>query len=104
MTKARQFLELLADRGEIYGVPIRKALGWNFGQVYLTGDEIQKRGWVSSRLADPTPERGNRAKRYYAITDEGRRALERGWADERSDVPTVGGCLLQILFFVAVAI
>jgi hypothetical protein len=35
---------------------------------------------VRSRLADPTPERGGRAKRYFVISAAGRAALERARA------------------------
>ena len=45
------------------------------GAVYVTLDRLLKKGYLSSRMGDPTPERGGRAKRYFALTAEGKVAL-----------------------------
>lgn len=45
------------------------------GAVYTTLDRLEKRGLIRSRLAEGTPARGGRARRYYAVTAEGVRAL-----------------------------
>jgi PadR family transcriptional regulator, regulatory protein PadR len=45
------------------------------GAVYATVDRLEKKGLVSSRLGDPTPERGGRAKRFYRLTTPGVLAL-----------------------------
>ena len=37
------------------------------GAIYITLDRLETKGYVRSRLADPTPERGGRAKRYYTL-------------------------------------
>jgi DNA-binding PadR family transcriptional regulator len=37
------------------------------GSIYITLDRLETKGYLKSRLADPTPERGGRAKRYYAL-------------------------------------
>src|SRR3954467_11292118 len=37
------------------------------GSIYITLDRLETKGYLRSRLADPTPERGGRAKRYYAL-------------------------------------
>jgi DNA-binding PadR family transcriptional regulator len=56
------------------------------GSVYITLDRLETKGYLKSRLADPTPERGGRAKRYYALRPravdalrENRRALVALW-------------------------
>jgi DNA-binding PadR family transcriptional regulator len=56
------------------------------GSIYITLDRLETKGYLRSRLADPTPERGGRAKRYYALRPkavealkEGRRALVALW-------------------------
>ena len=56
------------------------------GSVYITLDRLETKGYLRSRLADPTPERGGRAKRYYALRPraiaalrESRRALVALW-------------------------
>jgi DNA-binding PadR family transcriptional regulator len=46
------------------------------GAVYVTLDRLEKKGYLESRLADPTPERGGRAKRYYKVRPAGIAALE----------------------------
>src|SRR5207245_3572384 len=56
------------------------------GSVYITLDRLETKGYLRSRLADPTPERGGRAKRYYALRAraiaalrDSRRALVAPW-------------------------
>ena len=56
------------------------------GSVYITLDRLETKGYLRSWLADPTPERGGRAKRYYALRPralaalrESRRALVALW-------------------------
>lgn len=46
------------------------------GAVYYALDRLEDQGLVSSRLADPTPERGYRAKRFYWIEALGELAFE----------------------------
>src|SRR3954469_144325 len=56
------------------------------GSIYITLDRLETKGYLKSRLGDPTPERGGRAKRYYALRPraldalrESRRALVALW-------------------------
>jgi DNA-binding PadR family transcriptional regulator len=46
------------------------------GAVYVTLDRLEEKGLLSSRLTDPTPERGGRAKRCYRLESAGERALQ----------------------------
>ncbi len=46
------------------------------GSVYNALDRLEDKGLVSSRLGDPTPERGGRAKRYFRVTAKGIREVE----------------------------
>ena len=48
----------------------------SLGAVYVTLDRLEDKGLVASRLSDPTPERGGRAKRCYQLKALGERALE----------------------------
>jgi len=77
---------------EAYGVQIAREVERTTGRRVLMGaaytalDRLEQRGLVSSRLGDPTPERGGRAKRYFRVTPRGleaikdtRRALETLW-------------------------
>jgi DNA-binding PadR family transcriptional regulator len=47
------------------------------GAVYVTLDRLEKKGFLESWLADPTPERGGRAKRYYRVRPVGIAVLKR---------------------------
>jgi len=64
-----------------YGVTIRKdvseRLGQerSFGAIYATLDRLERKGYLSSRVGEATPERGGRAKRYYRVEAPGERAL-----------------------------
>ena len=56
------------------------------GSIYITLDRLETKGYLRSRLADPTPERGGRAKRYYTLRPraidalrDSRRALVALW-------------------------
>src|SRR5258708_24741874 len=56
------------------------------GSIYITLDRLETKGYLKSRLADPTPERGGRAKRFYTLSPmaiealkENRRALVALW-------------------------
>lgn len=75
-------LALVRLRENAYGVPIRREIAErtgrdvSFGAVYTTLERLERKGYVSSWLGDPTPERGGRAKRYFRIKAPGVRALE----------------------------
>ena len=74
-------LALVRLRENAYGVPIRREIAErtgrdvSFGAVYTTLERLERKGYVSSRVGDPTPERGGRAKRYFRVTPAGVRAL-----------------------------
>jgi len=48
------------------------------GSIYITLDRLETKGYLRSRLADPTPERGGRAKRYYTLRPKAVEALKEG--------------------------
>ena len=56
--------------GEIAGRPT------NLGSVYVTLDRLEAKGYVSSKLTEPLPERGGQPKRFYHMKAEGIRALD----------------------------
>ena len=77
---------------DAYAVPVRDEISRctgrdvSRGSIYITLDRLETKGYLKSRLADPTPERGGRAKRYYALRPravealrESRRALVALW-------------------------
>jgi DNA-binding PadR family transcriptional regulator len=48
----------------------------SLGAVYVTLDRMEDKGYVTSWLSDPTPERGGRAKRRYRLVPSGEQALQ----------------------------
>ncbi len=65
---------------DAYGVPIARTIEETtgrsvaLGSVYAALDRLQERGFLTSTLGEPTPERGGRAKRYFQVSARGRRA------------------------------
>ena len=47
------------------------------GALYTTLDRLEAKGLVTSRLGDPTPQRGGRAKRYFVLHSKGLEAITR---------------------------
>jgi PadR family transcriptional regulator PadR len=74
-------LALIRLDQEAYGVPIAAAIEESsgrevaLGSVYITLERLQRKGLVSSRLGEPTAERGGRAKTYFRITAKGLREV-----------------------------
>ena len=89
-------LALIRLGDDAYGVPIADAIEESsgrdvaIGSVYITLDRLAVKGLVSSRLGEPTAERGGRAKTYFRITARGlhevrqaRRTLMKLWGGVR---------------------
>lgn len=84
--------------GEVYGVPIVDEIERRTGRsvaraaVYVTLRRLERKGLISSRMSEPTAERGGKARRVVrvepaglAAVRESRRALDRMWSG--LDVP-----------------
>jgi DNA-binding PadR family transcriptional regulator len=73
-----------------YGVSIRSEImkrtdrAPSPGALYLTLDRLEEKGFVASRLGDPTPQRGGRAKRYFSVAKAGAEAVLRAQRAYRS--------------------
>jgi PadR family transcriptional regulator PadR len=48
----------------------------SIGAIYATLERLEQKGYVSSSLGDPTPERGGRAKRLFRLEAPGKRSLQ----------------------------
>jgi len=76
-------LALLHLSDPAYGVEVRREIerragrSTSIGALYSTLNRLEEKGYVSSWLGDPTPERGGRAKRYFRVEDAGAAALQR---------------------------
>jgi PadR family transcriptional regulator PadR len=77
----RVLMAVLHLQGEGYAVSIADEITERFGRsvslgaIYATVDRLEKKGFVSSLLGDPTPQRGGKPKRFYVIEAPGRRVL-----------------------------
>ena len=85
---------------EAYGVPIAREIETTAGRpvvlaaVYAALDRLEERGYVTSSIGDPAPERGGRARRYFRVTSRGLKALkdtQRALVALWSNVPELQG-------------
>ena len=76
-------LAILRLGDDAYGVTIRAQLaeraGRNIapGALYTALERLEFKRAITSRMGDPTPQRGGRAKRYVKVTPVGMEALTR---------------------------
>ena len=75
-------LAILRVGEQAYGVPIAREIENTgrrsvvLGAVYTALERLEGNGLVSSRMGDPSPERGGRAKRFFSVTPRGVRAVK----------------------------
>ena len=76
-------MALIRLGSDAYGVSIRGEIEARTGRaispgaLYTALDRLDGRGLVSSRLGDPTPERGGKRKRLYTVQPAGAREVAR---------------------------
>ena len=72
---------VLLLRDNAYGIAVSKKVEElakrpvTLGAVYLTLERMEDKGFITSWLAHPTPERGDRPKRYFRLLALGERVL-----------------------------
>lgn len=70
-------LALMRVGENAYGVPICREIEEHggrevaVGSVYAALERLEEKGFVSSKLGEPTAERGGRAKKYFQVTSKG---------------------------------
>lgn len=70
---------------EAYGAAIREEIHTRSGRdvsinaVYTTLDRLERKGYLRSWVGDPTPQRGGRRRKFYALRPEGTAALRQAW-------------------------
>ena len=74
-------LALLRVGHDAYGVPIAQEIidtggKVSIGSVYAALDRLERKGYVSSSLGEPSPERGGRAKKFFHVTAKGVREVQ----------------------------
>jgi PadR family transcriptional regulator PadR len=95
-------LAVLVLGDDAYGVTIRRELEERVGRsatrgaLYTTLERLESKGYLTSRMGDPTPERGGRSKRYFRVTTAGlsalkaaREAMEKLWRGVESALEKV---------------
>jgi len=76
-------LAILRRRDDAYGVTIRAELADRAGRTVAPGalytalERLETKGLIISRMSEPTPQRGGRAKRLVTVTAAGVKALTR---------------------------
>ncbi|HKS06807.1 MAG TPA: helix-turn-helix transcriptional regulator [Gemmatimonadaceae bacterium] len=92
-------LALLQLGDGAYGVAVqqeiatRTARDISFGAIYTTLGRLEQKGYVGTRLGDPTPERGGRRKKHYTLRAPGKRALQGSLNDLRTMTRGLGAAL-----------
>lgn len=96
LTDLEQLLLLatLRQPAEAWGAALQKDIEdvagrrVSLGSIHVTMSRLEEQGLVRSELGEPTGGRGGKARRLYAVTEEGllelnrtRRIFERMWAD-----------------------
>jgi PadR family transcriptional regulator, regulatory protein PadR len=76
-------LAVLRLGDEAYAIPIREEIETRTGRevargaLYTALERLEVKGCLRSRMSEPLPERGGRARRYFAVTPVALRALRR---------------------------
>lgn len=84
-----------------YGVSVmdevskREGREIGYGTVHVTLDRLQAKGFLSSKMGEPSAERGGRRKRYFKVTGEGRKALAESWNRHRETFADLGSGLID---------
>src|ERR1043166_9707917 len=75
--KESLILELLVERGELYGLQLVASSKRKLkrGTVYVTLGRMEDKGYITSRLEDAPPDMGGLPRRLYEATPLGRRVL-----------------------------
>jgi PadR family transcriptional regulator PadR len=82
LTTNEQYVMLAIARGgrQAYALSIQDEIkthghALTLGVLYTVLNRLERRGLIRHRDGDPSPERGNRPKRYYSLTGAGVREL-----------------------------
>jgi len=95
-------LALVRLGDDAYGVTIKQEIEEQTGReiyvgaVYTALGRLQKHGYVSATVGEPTAARGGRRKKFYALEPEGEAALTRTLEAYRSMTSGIEGQLASI--------
>jgi DNA-binding PadR family transcriptional regulator len=83
-------LALLQLGDDAYGVAVQREIASRIGRdlslgaIYSTLVRLEEKGLVSTRLGEPSPTRGGRRKKLYAVEPAGREAIRAAMTALRS--------------------
>ena len=83
-------LALLRLGPDAFGIAVQQEIASrtrrdvSLGAVYTTLARLEQKGYVTTRVGDPTPVRGGRRKKHYRVQAAGRRVLASSIADLRA--------------------
>lgn len=75
-------LAVLRQHPLAYGISIqdemkhRTGREMSFGSIYACLERLKEKGFVESRLGEPTRQRGGKAKMYFVLTAPGHKTLQ----------------------------
>ena len=87
---------------DAYGASLQREIERRTGRTVSPGairtamSRLESRGFVTSQLGDPTPQRGGRRKRLYRLAPAGARALSESYERVRSMGEDVVGRLAEL--------
>jgi len=83
-------LAILRLGDDAYGITVQQEIAErgarpvSLGAVYSTLSRLEEKGFVGTRTGEPTPTRGGRRKKLYAVRASGREALRGSLAAVRA--------------------
>ena len=93
---------LLRVGDDAYGVTLRREIETrtsrvvSAGAVYTAMERLEARGFVSSAIGEPTPQRGGKRKKHYKLEKAGAKALARSHASLSAMARGVAPKLAQV--------
>ena len=84
ISRSEEFLLLAVWRlkENAYGVTIRNQIkeatgkSWAYGALFVMLRRLEKKGYLTSHFADPSPQRGGKSKRIFQLLPQGVKALK----------------------------
>ncbi|WP_297297133.1 PadR family transcriptional regulator [uncultured Methylovirgula sp.] len=86
-------------QGNAYGISVmdevskRAGREIGYGTIHVTLSRLERKGFLSSKMGEPSAERGGRRKRFYEVTGEGRLALAESLNRSRATFAGLGKLL-----------
>jgi DNA-binding PadR family transcriptional regulator len=92
---------VLRLRDNAYGVSVVEEVSTReerevpYGAVHTTLSRLEEKGFLSSKMGEPTAERGGRRKRFYSVTAKGQIALQEALSSTRARAEFLRGLVVQ---------